>query len=178
MEEMYAVKRLDRPVRWVVEVPGSKSITNRALLIAALTNETVRLEGVLFSDDSRYFLSSLKSLGFQVEAREEKNQVIVTGCSGEIPNREGEIYVGSAGTAARFLTAMLGVSRGTYVIQASPQMQKRPMRPLFQILIELGAEIQWLGEVWHLPVRMTGAGLAHRTQNDPGAMAQSRETFS
>ena len=167
MRETYTVKKLDRPVHWTVEAPGSKSITNRALLIAALTGGEVTLEGVLFSDDSRYFLSSLETLGFRTEVREACRQVTVQGCGGRIPCKEGEICVGSAGTAARFLTAMLGVSAGTYVIQASPQMQKRPMRPLFEALLSLGAEIEWLGEPWHLPVRITGAGAAVESA-DPG----------
>ena len=158
MEEAYEVKKLDQPVRWIVEVPGSKSITNRALLIAALTGGKVELNGVLFSDDSRYFLNALKALGFRADIREEQKQVLLTGCGGDIPRSEGEVYVGSAGTAARFLTAMLGVAEGTYVIQASPQMQKRPMRPLFEALLSLGAEIEWMGEEWHLPVRIIGAG--------------------
>ncbi len=171
MEEVYEVKKLDRPVHWVTEVPGSKSITNRALLIAALTGGTVTLKGVLFSDDSRCFLGALQSLGVPVEVREEKKQVTVTGCCGRIPRKEGEVYVGSAGTAARFLTAMLGLSEGTYVIQASPQMQKRPMKPVFEALLSLGAEMEWLGEKWHLPVRITGAGMA------AGSGGAKKETF-
>ena len=75
----------------------------------------------------------------------------------------GSIHVGSAGTAARFLTAMLGVSEGTFVINASEQMQKRPMQPLFEALISLGASAEWLGEAWHLPVRITGAGAQIRS---------------
>jgi len=157
MNEIYKVKTLNAPPRWTVEVPGSKSITNRALLMAALADVPVTLEGVLFSDDSRYFLQSLKSLGFHLDICEKERRVIVEGCGGCIPKAEGEIYVGSAGTAARFLTAMLGVSAGTYGILASEQMQKRPMRPLFEALISLGARIQWLGEEWHLPVSITGA---------------------
>ena len=99
MEDAYAVKKLNRPVQWVTEVPGSKSITNRALLAAALSGGEVKLNGVLFSDDSRYFLSSLQSLGFPVEIREGQKQVMVAGCGGRIPRRSGEVYVGSAGTA-------------------------------------------------------------------------------
>lgn len=159
MSESYKVKQLKQPVRWTVEVPGSKSITNRALLMAALTRGTVKLKGVLFSDDSRYFLSSLQSLGYAVSIDEEKKEVEVEGHGGVIPKKESEIYVGSAGTAARFLTAMLGLAEGTFVIQASEQMKKRPMRPLFEALISLGAEIEWLEQEWHLPVRMTGAGI-------------------
>ncbi len=159
----YEVRKAERPVQWTVEVPGSKSITNRALLLAALSEGEVRLDGVLFSDDSRYFLEALKSLGFRMDIRESENRVIVEGCGGRIPRSEGEIHVGSAGTAARFLTALLGVSDGTWSIQASPQMQRRPMKPLFEALFSLGAQVDWLGEPWHLPVRIAGAGKCRRT---------------
>lgn len=111
MTEQYHVKKIEQPIRWNVEVPGSKSMTNRALLMAALTDGRVELEGVLFSDDSRYFLSSLQSLGFEVEIKETEKKVSLIGLNGAIPKKEAEIYVGSAGTAARFLTAMLGCPR-------------------------------------------------------------------
>lgn len=163
MSEPYKVKQLNRPIQWTVEVPGSKSITNRALLMAALTQGSVKLKGVLFSDDSRYFLSSLQSLGYTVRIDEERKEVEVEGHGGIIPRTESEIYVGSAGTAARFLTAMLGLAEGTFVIQASEQMKKRPMRPLFEALVSLGAQIEWLEQEWHLPVRITGA---RRNQSD------------
>ncbi len=159
MNEEYHVRRLHKPIQWDVEVPGSKSITNRALLMAALAQGTVKLGGVLFSDDSRYFLSSLQSLGYTVRIDEKKRKVEVEGHGGTIPGSQGEIYVGSAGTAARFLTAMLGAANGVFVIQASEQMKKRPMRPLFEVLLLLGAQIEWLEQEWHLPVRITGAGV-------------------
>ena len=72
MKEQYEVKRLDRPVDWTVDVPGSKSMTNRALLMAALSDGEVKLEGVLFSDDSRHFLESLVSLGFMVDINSQE----------------------------------------------------------------------------------------------------------
>lgn len=162
MAEYYKVKKVPGPVDWKVQVPGSKSITNRALLMAALANQRVCLHGVLFSDDSRYFLKSLQSLGYLVEINEKERSVIVVGSQGKIPAKCGEIYVGSAGTAARFLTAMLGVSDGVYTIQASEQMKKRPMRPLFEALQSLGAKICFLEEQWHLPVEITGAAIAQR----------------
>lgn len=158
MSENYKVKRLDKPVDWTVEVPGSKSMTNRALLIAALANGRTLLKGVLFSDDSRYFLSSLQSLGFQVEIDEAAREVAVTGLNGRIPVENGEIYVGSAGTAARFLTAMLAMAKGTFVIQASEQMKKRPMKPLFDVLTGMGAQITYLEEEGFLPICITGIG--------------------
>lgn len=158
MENVYRVKTCKKPVDWVVEVPGSKSMTNRALLMAAIAKGTTKLKGVLFSDDSRYFLSSLQSLGFQVEIDEKAKTVQVEGCGGNIPVTEGEIYVGSAGTAARFLTAMLSLARGTFTIQASEQMKKRPMKPLFDVLTGLGAKIVYLEEEGFLPIQITGIG--------------------
>ena len=88
MKEQYEVKRLDRPVDWTVDVPGSKSMTNRALLMAALSDGEVKLEGVLFSDDSRHFLESLVSLGFMVDINESEKAVTVLGCGGNIPKKD------------------------------------------------------------------------------------------
>lgn len=139
-----------------VTVPGSKSITNRALLLAALTDGESILKGALFSDDSRHFLQSLKDLGFQVEDNEETKVVKVVGCGGRIPKSTGEIYVGSAGTAARFLTAMLGLSSGEYIINASEQMKKRPMKPLFDALRSMGTQIEFLEAEDALPVTIKG----------------------
>ena len=128
MNEQYCVKKLKNPIDWKVIVPGSKSMTNRVLLLAALQQGEITLDGVLFSDDSRVFLNSLQSLGFDLQINEEQKQVILEGCAGKIPKQEAEIYVGSAGTAARFLTAMLGCSEGTYVINASEQEYFLPVR--------------------------------------------------
>lgn len=147
MENRYKVRKLNQPVDWLVEVPGSKSMTNRALLMAALADGTTTLRGVLFSDDSRNFLGSLQSLGFAVDIDEHEKVVTVAGFNGRIPLNEGEIYVGSAGTAARFLTAMLAMAEGTFVVNASEQMKKRPMKPLFDVLERMGAEIICLEEV-------------------------------
>lgn len=156
--EIYKVQKLDAPVDWVVEVPGSKSMTNRALLMAALADGTTTLRGVLFSEDSRNFLDSLKTLGFQVEIDEEAKIVTIKGLNGGIPVTTGEINVGSAGTAARFLTAMLAMAEGTFVVNASEQMKKRPMKPLFEVLTELGAEIVYMEREGFLPVRIRGIG--------------------
>ena len=155
---VYKVKKLTHSVDWVVEVPGSKSMTNRALLMAALADGKTTLKGVLFSDDSRNFLGSLKSLGFDVEIDEAAKVVSVTGLNGRIPVTEGEIYVGSAGTAARFLTAMLAMAEGSFVVNASEQMKKRPMKPLFDVLADMGAEITCLENEGFLPVRVKGIG--------------------
>jgi len=135
-----------------IEVPGSKSITNRALLLAALGKGKSTLSGVLFSDDSRHFLQSLVSLGFQVEIDEENKQVTVYGEGGNIPKKDVTINVGSAGTAARFLTAFLGISQCHCRIDASEQMKKRPMKELFTALSSLGSSFSFPEKEDFLPV--------------------------
>lgn len=128
-----------------VRVPGSKSITNRALLLATLASGTSTLRGALFSDDSRHFLKCIQDLGFDAEADEADRTITVTGLGGAVPLTEASQYVGSAGTAARFLTAYLGVSNGVYHMDASEQMRRRPMAPLLNSLKELGCEIVYDG---------------------------------
>ena len=158
MENTYPVKTQYKKINWHVKVPGSKSMTNRALLMAALADGKTLLKGVLFSDDSRNFLGSLKSLGFAVEADERTKEVTVTGLNGALPVTSGEIYVGSAGTAARFLTAMLALAEGTFTINASEQMKKRPMKPLFDVLTKMGADITYLEQEGFLPIKIRGIG--------------------
>lgn len=132
-------KKVNEPV--VINVPGSKSITNRALLLATLADGKSTLRGVLFSEDSRHFLKCIQELGFETTVDEQARVITVKGNGGEVPLKEAAQYVGSAGTAARFLTAYLGVSQGTYYMDASEQMRKRPMEPLLDSLKELGCEV-------------------------------------
>lgn len=155
-DDIYSVRKIENIKNFTVTVPGSKSITNRALLIAALSEGTVLLKGALFSDDSRYFMKALSDLGFETKIDENKKTIIINGTGGKIPQNNREIYVGSAGTAARFLTAMLGLSGGNYIINASQQMKKRPMEPLFKALEELTVKIEYLEEPYHLPVKIHG----------------------
>ncbi len=155
----YIVQKVEKPHDIVTSVPGSKSITNRALLLAALSNGTSVLHGVLFSDDSRYFMQALVDLGFFVAIDEANATVTIIGRGGEVPcantanvgDVDANIYVGSAGTAARFLTAFLGLSQGRYRLNASEQMKKRPMKELLMALEDMGAEIIYEEEPYHFP---------------------------
>ncbi len=143
-----------------VTVPGSKSITNRALLLAAMAKGTSVLKGCLTSDDARHFLACLKTLGFPIKETSDGSlgsDIEITGFGGSIPNKTAEIYVGSAGTAARFLVAMLAFSDGEYTVQSSEQMKKRPMLPLIETLRSAGAEVDCLEEEGHFPMRIIGA---------------------
>ena len=162
----YKVKTVHHPLNCTVEVPGSKSITNRALLMAALSDGECTLHSVLFSDDSRHFLTSLIALGYIIEVNEVDKYVLIHGKGRQIPKKEAAIDVGSAGTAARFLTAMLALSDGAYTIQASEQMKKRPMLPLFEALTSMGAEFTFLEKPGHLPVQVKGAAFGGKKPAD------------
>lgn len=154
---IYDVATLNGPITLSVSVPGSKSITNRALMLAALANGTSTLTGTLFSDDSRHFLSCLQELGFPIHIDEARHTVTVTGFGGKIPKKEAHIYVGSAGTAARFLTAMLGLSDGIYHLDSSEQMRRRPMKPLLESLASIGVSITYEGAEGFFPFTITGS---------------------
>ncbi|MCD7824513.1 MAG: 3-phosphoshikimate 1-carboxyvinyltransferase [Clostridiaceae bacterium] len=160
--ERYLVKTVKQPLQIRQEVPGSKSITNRALLMAAMGRGESELDGVLFSDDSDCFLKALQDLGFTVRIDREKKRVRITGESGRIPRNEAEVYVGSAGTAARFLTAFLAMSDGKYRLDSSAQMKKRPMRELLEALEQLGAKIAYEQEPYHFPMVIQGIGAGEK----------------
>jgi 3-phosphoshikimate 1-carboxyvinyltransferase len=155
------------PLQASVRVPGSKSLTNRALLAAALATGTTTLEHALFSDDSQYFLGALRALGFEVEAEAATARICVSGLGGRIPATEAELFIGNAGTAARFLTAMLAVGHGTYVLDGEPRMRERPIGDLVLALRELGADVTQLAanppadpRAWCPPLRVNAAGLS------------------
>lgn len=160
MNDVYQVKKLENCGDIEVQVPGSKSITNRALLLAALSDKRCILHGVLFSDDSRAFLDSLIRLGFEVLVDEKIKDVIITGTGGKIPEKRAELDVRSAGTAARFLTVMLALAGGDYELKASPQMCRRPMEPLLSILRENGVQITFRGEEGHFPFHLKSEALS------------------
>ena len=142
-----------------VSVPGSKSITNRALLLATLAQGESFLKGVLFSEDAVYFQKCIQALGFPTEIDEEQKTIRITGYGGTIPKEETSVYVGSAGTAARFLSACLGLSKGTYHMDSSEQMKKRPMAPLLTCLRELGCEISFEEKEGFFPFTLTASGI-------------------
>ena len=136
---------------FTVRVPGSKSITNRALLLSMLSDGDCILKGALFSDDSRYLVQCIADLGFDITADEATEEVRVKGLGGRIPKKEAAVYVGSAGTAARFLTALLGLKEGIWHLDASEQMRRRPMVPLLACLKTLGTQVIYEGAEGHFP---------------------------
>ena len=131
-----------RPLSATVRVPGSKSLTNRALLITALANGTTHLTNALFSDDSCYFAKALQTLGFDVQLDKVNHKMTVVGLGGNIPANKAELFVGNAGTAARFLTALLTLGNGEYILDGDARMRERPIQDLIDALNQLGVELE------------------------------------
>jgi 3-phosphoshikimate 1-carboxyvinyltransferase len=132
----------NRALNATVRVPGSKSLTNRALLVAALAQGTTKLQNALFSDDSRFFAKALQTLGFDIQLDESRQEMTVTGLGGNIPANNAEIFVGNAGTAARFLTAFLTLGHGEYKVDGDSRMRERPIQDLIHSLNQLGVELE------------------------------------
>lgn len=150
-----------RPVSGPVVIPGSKSLTNRALLLAALCDRPVTLIGALFSDDTRLMAEALRRLGCTVTEDETACTIAVTGQGNAFKSDAPvDICVGLAGTAARFLTALCAAApRGVYRIQGTERMNQRPMKGLIDALRALGAEIRCTGVEGFFPIEIHARGL-------------------
>jgi len=136
------IEPVPHPLNATVRVPGSKSLTNRALLIAALANGTTRITNALFSDDSKYFAQALQTLGFDVQLDETSLVMTITGLGGKITAKKAELFVGNAGTAARFLSAFLTLGNGEFVLDGESRMRERPIGDLIDALNQLGVEME------------------------------------
>jgi 3-phosphoshikimate 1-carboxyvinyltransferase len=145
------------PLSASVHVPGSKSLTNRALLIAALAEGATHLTNALFSDDSKYFANALQTLGFDVQLDEVDAAMTVTGLGGRIPSHKAELFIGNAGTAARFLSAFLTLGQGEYILDGEPRMRERPIGDLIDALHQLGVELEATNNC--PPVEISAKGL-------------------
>ena len=155
-----ALSPFTHPVRGGVALPGSKSITNRALLLAAFCQGPVAVENALFSEDTALMAEALRRLGFSVSEDAAARRISVEGRGGLIPASAATIHVGLAGTAARFLTALCAAApAGVFRLDGVPQMRKRPMRPLLEALRALGADIRCTGEEGFLPLEIRAHGL-------------------
>jgi len=136
----------------VVRLPGSKSISNRVLLLAALARGDTLLEGLLDADDTRVMRTALAALG--VITADEDNCVKVSGCGGAFPEREADLFLGNAGTAFRSLTAALAFSGGRYRLDGVPRMRERPIGDLVDALNALGAQIEYLDRPGFPPLQI------------------------
>lgn len=151
---------LTRPPDACVVVPGSKSISNRALLVAALAEGRSCLEGALFSDDTRYMADGLRRLGVAVTEDEAASRFEVEGTAAPWPATAADIYVGNAGTAMRFLAAAVCLGTGRYRLDGTARMRERPIGDLVEGLRALGARVRCEGSSDCPPVVVEAAGLS------------------
>ncbi len=164
LPDLLPIQPFTRPARGDVTLPGSKSLTNRALMLAALCHKPVLLTGALFSEDTRLMVEALHKLGFTIEADATALTVRVSSQTNGFSVPEADLLVGLAGTAARFLTALCAAApSGVYRLDGVPQMRKRPMRPLIEALRSLGATITCTGEEGFFPFEIQASGLAGGT---------------
>jgi 3-phosphoshikimate 1-carboxyvinyltransferase len=157
MKSILQIEPIRHPLDATVRLPGSKSLTNRALLISALAQGKTCLTNALFSDDSRYFAGALNTLGFDIQLDEINNEMIVTGLGGKIPSTRAELFIGNAGTAARFLSAFLTLGHGEYILDGESRMHERPIGDLIGALSQLGAELEATNNC--PPVKIKASGL-------------------
>jgi 3-phosphoshikimate 1-carboxyvinyltransferase len=146
-----AIPALNRPVDATVEIPGSKSLTNRALLVAALAQGDSLLENALFSEDSEYFAKCVEQLGIPITLNSDLAQIKVAGRGGDIPAKQADLFVGLAGTAARFISALVALGNGEYRLDGVPRMRERPMGDLLTVLEAGGATINFEGNSGFMP---------------------------
>lgn len=139
--------------------PGSKSLTNRALLLAALAQGTSELSHVLFAGDTQRMIEALLGLGFTLHVDQKRARVTVEGRGGEIPSTSAELFLGNAGTAMRFLAAACCLGKGKYKLDGVPRMRQRPIGQLVAPLRKIGAEIQYIAQEGFPPLWITGGTL-------------------
>ncbi|HCH02351.1 MAG TPA: 3-phosphoshikimate 1-carboxyvinyltransferase [Vibrio sp.] len=148
-----------------INLPGSKSVSNRALLLAALATGTTRLTNLLDSDDIRHMLNALTKLGVAFQLSEDKTVCEVQGIGGAFDidalgiDTSLELFLGNAGTAMRPLAAALCLGKGEFVLTGEPRMKERPIGHLVDALQQAGASIEYLENENYPPIKITGTGL-------------------
>lgn len=153
MMAMKPIKQLNA----TVSIPGSKSYTQRALMVACLATGKTYLHNALLSEDTEYLIEALRSLGSEIVVRDE--DMVISGTGGAIRNPGREIYLGDNGTAMRFLTSLVSLGKGVFTLTGSPRLCARPIKPLLDALRELGADAQSANEGGYPPVVVHADGL-------------------
>jgi 3-phosphoshikimate 1-carboxyvinyltransferase len=147
------------PVAGSIRPPGSRSLTNRALVVSALAAGTSRIEAAGLSDDTRVCAAALRSLGLSVTIDEPGRRMTVVGCGGRVPPGPRDLYTGDSGTATRFITALAAAGRGTYRVDGSPRMRQRPIQDLLDALAALGVRAAGEAGTGRPPVCVETEGL-------------------
>jgi len=149
-------KPVTAPFRATLSPPGSKSLTNRALVLAALADGESTLTNVLLADDTRVMLESLSRLGWHPTLDEEERTVHLRGSDGAVPVTAAELACGNSGTTIRFLTAVCALGCGRFVLDGIERMRQRPIAELVDLLRNMGTRIEYLGEAGFPPIAVWG----------------------
>jgi 3-phosphoshikimate 1-carboxyvinyltransferase len=155
-----AIEPLDGPMHATVRPPGSKSLTNRALIVAALAEGSSVLTGTLESDDTRVMVESLGRLGLRLTHDPKSQTIDLIGCAGRLPAGSAELWLENSGTSLRFLTAAACLGRGTRRLDGNTRMRQRPIEPLCDALRALGCDARCEGAGGCPPVVVQAKGLA------------------
>ncbi len=142
-----------------IVLPGSKSISNRTLLLAALAEGVTEVKGLLASDDTSHMLAALATLGVQCTQQGDSRDYRVQGVGGAFPVKQADLFLGNAGTAFRPLTAALALSQGQYRLSGVPRMHERPIGDLVDALRQLGADVNYLGQDGFPPLQVNPASI-------------------
>lgn len=159
------------PLSGTIRPPGSKSVTNRALICAALADGSSRLVGALDSEDTRVMIESLQRLGIDVRVSADRSELMVSGCAGRIPVGEAELFLANSGTSIRFLTALTTLGSGRFRLDGVPRMRQRPIQDLIEGLRQLGADVRAELDNGCPPVAVHADGL-------PGGLARIQGNVS
>ncbi len=170
-EAILAVEPLRKPIEGTVQVPGSKSYTNRALVVAALARGRSTLTGALFSDDTWHMARALAALGVPVEPDEGASRFDVTGCSGKPPASKASVFVGNSGTSARFLAPVLALGNGVFELDGNDAMRTRPIQPLLDALVSMGVDATSVRGNGCPPIRVEAKGLEGGTVRIAGGIS-------
>ncbi len=153
------IEPLSGPFAASVRPPGSKSLSNRALVLASLARGTSSLANVLFADDTRVMLDGLSALGFTLEIDEPACSVKVRGTGGGVPAAHADLFCGNSGTTIRFLTALCSLGHGRFVLDGVERMRQRPIGELVDGLAHLGVRTEYAGQTGFPPVIVNADGL-------------------
>jgi 3-phosphoshikimate 1-carboxyvinyltransferase len=154
------IEPITRPFHVTLAPPGSKSLTNRALVLAALASGPCELTNVLFADDTLVMIECLGRLGFDLTVDRPAHAVRVSGQAGRVPASSADLFCGNSGTTIRFLTALSAIGRGRFSLDGIPRMRQRPIRQLVDLLRNLGGRIEYVIEEGFPPVNVLADGLA------------------
>lgn len=160
VDDTITIETCPRPVTASIAPPGSKSITNRALVCAALADGTSVLTGALDSDDTRVMIDSLQKIGVKVEADLSQNRLTVHGTGGTFTDCDEDLFIGNSGTTVRFLTAMLGFAGGNFKLDGVERMRERPIGPLVEALQGLGSRTSTLSPGGCPPVEIKSPAIS------------------